>query len=184
MAADDNGALFINTTIHSLYDFIAAIPGSHHLVNCLKNAYQNDPFRIALELFLVFFALKHMMSKKYKPHDNAVKLTVKEVDELVEEWQPEPLVPAPTSIDRFNLEKTPTIVGPQSVEVKVSGHPKPLMNLATTNFLNFVASEQIQAKANDTLKNYGVGSCGPPGFYDTIDVHIGSRTGACRLFGD
>jgi serine palmitoyltransferase len=46
------------------------------------------------------------------------------------------------------------------------------MNLATTNYLNLLASEQIREKAITTLRGYGVGSCGPPGFYGTIDVHM------------
>lgn len=46
------------------------------------------------------------------------------------------------------------------------------MNLSTTNYLNLLAAENIREKAITTLRNYGVGSCGPPGFYGTIDVHM------------
>jgi serine palmitoyltransferase len=70
-------AELINSTVSSLYRIMASIPGSHHVLIYLKHAYQDDPFRIALELFLVFFAIRYMMSAKYKPHDNAVKLTDK-----------------------------------------------------------------------------------------------------------
>jgi serine palmitoyltransferase len=70
-------ALFINSTMTSLYEMIISIPGSHLVISYIKNAYQNDPFRIALELFLVFFAIKYMLSKKYKPNDNNVVLTEK-----------------------------------------------------------------------------------------------------------
>ena len=78
--ADDN-AIFLNSTVNSVYELIVAIPGSHLILTYVKNAYQDDPFRIILELFLVFFALKYMLSKKYKPQDNAVKLTEKVSDE-------------------------------------------------------------------------------------------------------
>ncbi|OBZ82580.1 Serine palmitoyltransferase 1 [Choanephora cucurbitarum] len=176
-------ALFINSTVNSVYELITAIPGSHLAISYIKNAYQNDPFRIALELFLVFFAIKYMLSKKYKPNDNNVVLTDKEVDDLVEEWQPEPLAPKLSAYDRFNLEKVPTIVGPQSAKAKVAGHTKPLMNLATSNYLNLVASDQIRQKAVETLRNYGVGSCGPPGFYGTIDVHMDLERDIARFLG-
>ncbi|KAI9340616.1 pyridoxal phosphate-dependent transferase [Pilaira anomala] len=176
-------AVFINSTVNSVYNMIVAIPGSHLAISYLKNAYQNDPFRVALELFLVFFAIKYMLSRKYKPNDNNVVLTEKEVDDLVEEWQPEPLAPKLTSYDRFNLEKTPMIVGAQSAKAKVVGHTKPLMNLATSNYLNLVASEQIRQKAVETLRNYGVGSCGPPGFYGTIDVHMDLERDISRFLG-
>ncbi|EIE76471.1 hypothetical protein RO3G_01175 [Rhizopus delemar RA 99-880] len=137
-------ALFINSTINSIYELIITIPGSHLAISYLKNAYQNDPFRVVLELFLVFFAMKYMFSRKYKPNDNNVVLTDKEIDELVEEWQPEPLAPKLSSYDRFNLEKIPVLTGPQSAKAKIAGHAKPLMNLATSNFLNLTASEQIR----------------------------------------
>lgn len=76
-AINEEDAALINSTVNSLYRVISAIPGSHHTLMYLKNAYQHDPFRIALELFLVFFAIRYMLSAKYKPHDNAVKLTEK-----------------------------------------------------------------------------------------------------------
>ncbi|KAI9255282.1 pyridoxal phosphate-dependent transferase [Sporodiniella umbellata] len=176
-------ALFINSTIHSIYELVEAVPGSHLAISYLKTAYQNDPFRVALELFLVFFAMKYMFSRKYKPNDNNVILTEKEIDDLVEEWQPEPLAPRLTTYDRMNLEKIPVLTGPQSAKVKVSGHAKPLMNLATYNFLNLTASEQIRTKAVETLRNYGVGSCGPPGFYGTIDVHMDLERDIARFLG-
>lgn len=73
----DENALFINSTVNSVYNLIVAIPGSHLAISYMKNAYQNDPFRIALELFLVFFAIKYMLSKKYKPNDNNIVLSSK-----------------------------------------------------------------------------------------------------------
>lgn len=102
---------------------------------------------------------------------------------MVEEWHPEPLVPALSSFDRMNLEKTPVIIGPQSAKPKVAGHTKPLLNLATTNYINLVSSEQIKEKAINTLRNYGVGSCGPPGFYGTIDVHMDLEKDIARFLG-
>ncbi|KAI8333740.1 pyridoxal phosphate-dependent transferase [Chlamydoabsidia padenii] len=174
---------FINSTVHSVYGLVVAIPGTTLAYDYLKTAYQDDPFRIALELFLVFFALRYMLSKKYKPHDNAVKLTEKEVDELVEEWQPEALVPKLSTFDRFNLDKTPLIVGAQTAKTKVAGHSKPLMNLATTNYLNLVASDTIRQKAIETLKEYGVGTCGPPGFYGTLDIHMQLERDIARFLG-
>ncbi|KAG2185030.1 hypothetical protein INT43_000943 [Umbelopsis isabellina] len=179
----DDNVRFINSTVNSVYELVALIPGSDIILNYLKESYQHDPFRVLLELFLVFFAIKYMLAKRYKPNDNSVKLTNKEIDELVEEWQPEPLVPSLTAYDRMNLEKTPVIIGPQSAKPKVAGHTKPLMNLATTNYINLVASEQIKDKAIKTLRNYGVGSCGPPGFYGTIDVHMDLEKDIAKFLG-
>ena len=44
-------------------------------------------------------------------------------------------------------------------------------NLATYNHYNFINNETIKERAIKTLRTYGVGPCGPPGFYGTQDVH-------------
>src|SRR5438046_1167463 len=46
-----------------------------------------------------------------------------------------------------------------------------VINLASYNFYNFVSNEALKEKAIQTLRTYGVGPCGPPGFYGTLDVH-------------
>jgi len=45
------------------------------------------------------------------------------------------------------------------------------MNLASFNHYNFINNEAIKERAIKTLRTYGVGPCGPPGFYGTQDVH-------------
>lgn len=44
-------------------------------------------------------------------------------------------------------------------------------NLATYNHYNFINNETLKERAIKTLRTYGVGPCGPPGFYGTQDVH-------------
>ena len=61
--------------------------------------------------------------------------------------------------------RSPT--GPKS---KLS-NGRTVTNLASFNFYNFVANETLKEKAIQTLRTYGVGPCGPPGFYGTQDVH-------------
>lgn len=46
------------------------------------------------------------------------------------------------------------------------------MNLASYNYYNFATNETLKEKAIQTLRAYGVGPCGPPGFYGTQDVHV------------
>jgi hypothetical protein len=42
------------------------------------------------------------------------------------------------------------------------------MNLASFNFTGLAGNEHIKSMAADTLRKYGLGSCGPPGFYGTF----------------
>lgn len=47
-----------------------------------------------------------------------------------------------------------------------------MTNLGSLNFYNFNTNDGIKEKAIQTLRTYGVGPCGPPGFYGTQDVHL------------
>ncbi len=56
--------------------------------------------------------------------------------------------------------------------VGVEGVEVPVLNLASFDFLNLSQNSAAKASARETLKKYGVGSCGPRGFYGTIDLHL------------
>jgi serine palmitoyltransferase len=43
-----------------------------------------------------------------------------------------------------------------------------VLNLASFNFTGLAGNETIKERAIETLRKYGLGSCGPPGFYGTI----------------
>lgn len=58
-----------------------------------------------------------------------------------------------------------------------------MTNLATYNFYNFNANEQIKEKAIQTLRKYGVGPCGPPQFYGTQDVHMKTEADIASYLG-
>jgi serine palmitoyltransferase len=145
-----------------------------------------------------------------------VRPRTQEIDELVEEWQPEPLVYDDPELAA--LPNPPVIVGPPSLHPKVvSQIPEPpsmlvgptgsmnngtstslatqggnaanslipgigetgklpsersVMNLASSNFSGLALNERVKEKAIECLRGYGVGSCGPSGFYGFFDVHI------------
>lgn len=48
----------------------------------------------------------------------------------------------------------------------VDGHH--CLNLATHNYLSFVDKSVIEERAIKSIRKYGVGSCGPRGFYGTV----------------
>lgn len=58
-----------------------------------------------------------------------------------------------------------------------------MINLASYNFYNFVANETLKEKAIQTLRTYGVGPCGPPGFYGTQDVHMKTEADVAAHLG-
>ncbi|XP_009703351.1 PREDICTED: serine palmitoyltransferase 1-like, partial [Cariama cristata] len=89
---------------------------------------------------------------------------VQEKEELIEEWQPEPLVP-PVPKDHPALNYN-IVSGPPTHIITVNG--KECINFASFNFLGLLDNEKVKSAAQASLKKYGVGTCGPRGFYGTF----------------
>lgn len=112
------------------------VPGSAMLVRYIQSSYQNDPVRSAIELILVLFFIRYLLSPSYSTHkQNYVKLredvcgwpstclsatrrvallteaASQEIDELVHDWAPEPLVAERTVLEEYEGDKVPVIVG-------------------------------------------------------------------------
>uniref|UniRef100_A0A8H7K7N2 serine C-palmitoyltransferase n=1 Tax=Bionectria ochroleuca TaxID=29856 RepID=A0A8H7K7N2_BIOOC len=159
------------------------IPGSAVLMRYVQSSYQNDPVRSAMELVLVLFFIRYLMSPSYRTDkQNYVKLREDEVEELIEEWTPEPLVSEQTPIELAESERVPIIVGPTGPKAKLA-NGRTVTNLASYNFYNFNGNEQIKEKAIQTLRTYGVGPCGPPQFYGTQDVHVKTESDIAAYLG-
>jgi len=47
-----------------------------------------------------------------------------------------------------------------------------VLNFANFDFLGFQTSDALREASTDALNKYGCGSCGPRGFYGTIDAHL------------
>ncbi|CAK1585888.1 unnamed protein product [Parnassius mnemosyne] len=73
------------------------------------------------------------------------------------EWNPVPLVEYDVDVEE------PPLMGKIDENV---------LNVGATSFLCFDKEESIIESAIGSLHKYGVGSCGPRGFYGTIDVHL------------
>ena len=140
---------------------------------------------LAVELLLFAVILYLLTRKSFKPRKEK-PLSKKEQEELIEEWVPEPLVPDTYANDgskistqlrnrkhklQFKYDKPPVVKGKASSPFVQVGNKK-LMNLVSTNFLNLANSERVEDSCEKALNKYGCGSCGPRGFYGTIDVHL------------
>jgi serine palmitoyltransferase len=86
------------------------MPGSAIILRYIKSSYQHDPVRSAIELFLFLFAVRYMLAPSYS-QTKKIGLSDEEIDELVDDWTPEPLVAAPSQFEEAEAEKRPVIVG-------------------------------------------------------------------------
>ncbi|KXN68820.1 serine palmitoyl CoA transferase subunit LcbA [Conidiobolus coronatus NRRL 28638] len=162
-----------NRIIIQCAEWTSFVPGSQAVWKYVLDSHQDDPFRVLMEIILIFFALHYVMSKSYKVNDKEkVKLTEKEIDELVADWQPEPLVSGELSEwDRLELDSSKVFSGPTGAK-QTTKEGKVLLNAASANFLGLNNNDQVREKAVEVLREYGVGTCGPCGFYGTIDKHM------------
>ncbi len=148
-------------------------------------------YHLVVEALLVVWILWLLFRKSYAPVEKS-RLTEKDKKELLDEWKPEPLVPEYEAKD--SIVNPRVIEGPVAKYVCIDGVKS--LNVASFNFLNMVGNEQINVNfkilfsniehmicltnlnfklkesAVKTVQKYGVGSCGPRGFYGTIDVHL------------
>jgi serine palmitoyltransferase len=93
----------------------------------------------------------------------------------VDEWTPEPLGAPLTAEEQTDLATVPVVSGPNGPRPKLVNTGKQVLNLASYNFTGLAGNETIKERAIETLRKYGVGSCGPPGFYGTFGMPMPSR---------
>ncbi|KAI0703052.1 serine palmitoyltransferase [Cytidiella melzeri] len=150
------------------------IPGSAVVARYVKSSHRNDPGRTVLEIILIIFAIRTLLQSRTRA-DNSGKHFItfdeKEIDELVDEWVPESLAAPLTEREQYELDNMPVIAGPTGPKPKLT-NGKTVVNLASYNFTGLAGNEMIKEKSIEALEKYGLGSCGPPGFYGTQDVHI------------
>lgn len=123
-------------------------------------------YHTVLEAFLILWLIWFIAKKNYNRSDRVP--TDDEVERKLAEWQPEPLI--------TNPQKTHPFLNPRHItsragkRIIVDG--KNCLNLGTHNYLGLTENKDIEKAAVTAIRKYGVGSCGPRGFYGTVDVHL------------
>nr|CAH7724620.1 unnamed protein product [Callosobruchus chinensis] len=87
-------------------------------------------------------------------------LDEKLLQERLEQFNPEPLVP----LDH-NIQK-------EEIESDIIQKDENTIDLVKVNFLNFLDNDDIKKSCENTIRKYGVGTCGPRAFYGTTDLHL------------
>ncbi|KAK8574711.1 hypothetical protein V6N12_062398 [Hibiscus sabdariffa] len=129
-----------------------------------------------VEVLLLVVILFLLSQKSYKPPKRP--LTKKEIDELCDEWVPESLTPPITEEMQSEPPVLESAAGPHAI---VNG--KEVVNFASANYLGFIGHEKLRDSCTFALEKYGVGSCGPRGFYGTIDVHLDCEAKIANFLG-
>lgn len=125
-------------------------------------------YHLALEGLLFVWVLWLLLRKSTPADARKSKLTEKEKEELIAEWKPEPLVSATPPSDYV---ANPRIIS-SKVGKRVVVDGRSCLNLASHNYLGMAELEGAENAAIGGLRRYGVGSCGPRGFFGTVDIHL------------
>ena len=71
----DDAQQRLATMLNAATTAFQKIPGSSVIVRYVQSSYQNDPFRSAIELVLVIFFIRYLLSPSFPTHQqNFVKL--------------------------------------------------------------------------------------------------------------
>lgn len=121
---------------------------------------------VPLTLFIV---LSVVLTKRKKEVVN--------YEALIHEWTPEPLVGkvSPDETKKYIIEN-------KSGKI-LTVNKSPCINFATHNYYSFGDNLEVENSAKDCIKKYGVGSCGPRGFYGTNIVHLGLEKDIASFMG-
>jgi len=135
-------------------------------------------YHLLLEGILICWVIWLLVAAKSKTA--RIKLSKAEEEQLLAEWTPEPLLPETPDPNHPALR-------PRTVRGKVGHHVDvgsgPLLNLAGLDFLRLGESKEVEEAALATLDTYGVGSCGPRGFYGTTEEHLKLEEAIARFYG-
>ncbi|XP_042477145.1 long chain base biosynthesis protein 1b [Macadamia integrifolia] len=131
---------------------------------------------LVVEALLVIAILFLLLQKSYKPPKRP--LTEKEIDELCEDWVPESLIPPITEEMKYESPVMDSAAGPHTI---IDG--REVVNFASTNYLGLIGNEKLNESCTAAVEKYGVGSCGPRGFYGTIDVHLDCEEKISKFLG-
>ncbi|KAL1721764.1 pyridoxal phosphate-dependent transferase [Schizophyllum commune] len=161
------------------------LPGSAIVERYVRSSHQNDPGRTLLEIILFIFAIRTVFQRRTRSSSEKhfIEFSEKEIDELVDEWTPEPLGQPLSEREQNELAAVPVIAGPNGPKPKLAGTGKTAINLCSYNFTGLAGNEHIKERAIETLRKYGLGSCGPAGFYGTLDVHVDLENNIAEFLG-
>ena len=146
--------------------------------NWFLYTWQQDPGHLFLEVLCVVIIFYLWHRHPYDPRDDE-RLSPSEEEELIRTWKPEPLAAPPPP--NLALRNIPIVSSYSHQHVSIAG--KQYVNWVSTNWLGVSSLPQVKAACRETIEKYGVGSCGPRGFYGSFDLHLEVEKRLAEFFG-
>ncbi|KAH8988180.1 serine palmitoyltransferase [Lactarius hatsudake] len=122
-----------------------------------KSSHQNDLGRTVLEILRALFAIRTLLQSRTRADNGEkhfIQFSEKEVDELVDEWTPEPLGAPLTPEEQSDLASVPVVSGANGPRPKLATTGKHVLNLASYNFTGLAESPATKlSKSADVHTN-------------------------------
>ena len=147
--------------------------------------FRESPLHILIETTMISFIIWLVFIRRTGDPKKAAKtkLSKAEQDDLIADWQPEPLVPALTARQEITLKNRVVVEDSSGKYMKLMGLDKPVLNMSSFDFLNLSDNKIVKSESAAALNKYGCGSCGPRGFYGTIDAHLNFEDDIAKFLG-
>lgn len=220
---------WLSANYHQFLTTLTHILSPQWWFTSIQAAWLEEPLHVLFETCCIAIIIFLLIKRSYDPHhrdpgeQRRKRLTPALEEELINTWEPQPLVPnvqpkkrhllVDSIADRIvkgktaqhqeqveTLQKQVTLLTKQlkkqssntQLQTQLSTLQSQLtklqtdhtyLNFSTYNFLSFVQHDSIKEISRAAIEKYGVGSCGPRGFYGSFDVHINLEKHLAAFFG-
>lgn len=154
------------------------------------NLVAKDPVHVFVETTLLISVVLMIVLQKSKDwrDDSKEQLTESEKEQLLQQWKEHERHDLAPPLNAGRTSNIPNVVvhanHGRTMEIREGddGELRTVLNFATCDFLGMASSSlttdddgpgvAVKNASREALGHYGCGSCGPRGFYGTIDVHL------------
>lgn len=164
-----------------------------HPAQFLVQQWEEHPYHIVIEfLFCIAFVYFYMIPLHKAKKMKVEPLSKKEEQMLLDEFKSEPFkttLPDSNAIAVSGQHKVGHLEvvsrrGPRVVlQAPHFNKPTECLDLATFDYYSLSTDESVRDVAKRAVAAYGVGSCGPRGFYGTVKPHLDLEADIAKFLG-
>jgi len=172
--------------LQEVWEFLCSLPYLYK--DWWLNLVSQDPLHVFVETTLLLSVVYMLISQKNRDwrQDRKERLTKAEEEALLQQWKDQErveLAPTDDGMDMPNVIVHAVYGRTMEIQQGDEGEKHTVLNFCTHDFLGMASSTlagekedgpgvAVKNASREALGHYGCGSCGPRGFYGTIDVHL------------
>eukprot|EP01060_Flectonema_neradi_P034524 TRINITY_DN6076_c3_g1_i1.p1 TRINITY_DN6076_c3_g1~~TRINITY_DN6076_c3_g1_i1.p1 ORF type:complete len:488 (+),score=79.49 TRINITY_DN6076_c3_g1_i1:89-1552(+) len=149
------------------------VSNPNDILDWLHKEVTGNPVHVTVEVLCLVFIFYMWGMKPHKRHaiPPGEEPTREEKDELIRNWKCAAYDKHTLSEFEVEGEKEMVVVGYEGNKIDVEGVGL-CKDFSTFNHLGFATHDKVIKNSLEAVDHYGVGSCGPRGFYGTIQPHL------------